>query len=222
MPDSTADPRLKGPMKGVPPRLSVELERLVASFAEREVPLREVVEVLHGRGYTLLLLLLAIPFCIPLPLPGVSTPFGMVIAVLGLRMALGQKPWLPVWLLDRRLPPRFFPRLLSAARRLVKGLEWLMRPRWVEWMRWRWLKRGMGVMVMTSGLLLLLPLPVPLSNTLPAMTVVLLAAAGLEEDGLAAAAGVGCFVVTLVFYGALGWGGAEAMQWWRSLLSNPV
>jgi hypothetical protein len=200
----------------------VELERLVVSFAEREVPLREVVEVLHGRGYTLLLLLLAIPFCTPLPLPGLSTPFGMVIALLGLRMALGQKPWLPDWLLDRRLPARFFPRLLSAARRLVKGLEWLLRPRWVEWMRQPWVKRGLGVMVMTSGLLLLLPLPVPMSNLFPALTVVLVSAAGLEEDGLVASAGVGCFGVTLIFYGVLGWGGAEAMQWWRSLLSNPV
>jgi hypothetical protein len=37
---------------------------------------------------------------------------------------------------------------------------------------------------MLSGLLMLLPLPIPLTNTLPALTVVLLAAGAIERDGL--------------------------------------
>ena len=45
------------------PRLSEELARLVESFAEHPVTLREVVNVLRGRAYTMLLILLALPFC---------------------------------------------------------------------------------------------------------------------------------------------------------------
>ncbi len=105
-------------------RLSAELGRLIAAFAERAVCLREVLEVTHGRGFNLILILLAFSFCTPIPLPGVSTPFGLVIAFIGLRLALGQKPWLPARLLDKQLPPRFFPRFLAATRQIkLKSLQ---------------------------------------------------------------------------------------------------
>jgi hypothetical protein len=51
----------------------------------------------------------AFPFCTPIPLPGFSLPFGLVIAIIGLRLALGQKPWLPrtCWTRNRgHLQPR--------------------------------------------------------------------------------------------------------------------
>lgn len=43
-----------------PRRLSEEIAALIAAFAERSVTLRELTEVLRGRAYTLLLILLAV------------------------------------------------------------------------------------------------------------------------------------------------------------------
>ncbi len=194
-------------------RLSAELERLIAAFAERAVCLREVLEVTHGRGFNLILILLAFPFCTPIPLPGVSTPFGLVIAFIGLRLALGQKPWLPARLLDKQLPPRFFPRFLAATHHIVRWLEFLLKPRFIQIMAWRLVRHGMGLVILCSGLLLLLPLPIPFSNFLPAVTIVLLAAAMLEDDGCAAVAGVGMFMVTLAFFALIFWGGTEVIDW---------
>ncbi len=194
-------------------RLSVELERLIAAFSERAVCLREVLEVTHGRGFNLILILLAFPFCTPIPLPGVSTPFGLVIAFIGLRLALGQKPWLPARLLDKQLPPRFFPRFLAATRHLVRWLEFFLKPRFSQIMAWRLVRQGMGLVVFCSGLLLLLPLPIPFSNFLPAVTIVLLAAAMLEDDGCAAVAGGGMFLLTLAFFALIFWGGTEVIDW---------
>ncbi|MHB9006272.1 MAG: exopolysaccharide biosynthesis protein [Limisphaerales bacterium] len=194
-------------------RLSTELQRLIEAFSERTVRLREVLEVTHGRGYNLLLILLAFPFCTPIPLPGVSTPFGLVIAFLGLRLALGQKPWLPARLLDQQLPPRFFPRLMAATRRLVGGLEYFLQPRLTRAMQWPPVRQGMGFVILCSGLLLLLPLPIPFSNFLPAFTIVLLAASMLEDDGYAAVAGGAVFLLTLGFFALLVWGGTEVVDW---------
>jgi len=104
-PDSSS-PAGEAPVR--PRKLSEELAALQGWFAERPVTLREVISVLHGRAYDLLLILLALPFCTPVPLPGLSTPLGLVIAVISLRLALGQSPWLPERLQDRRLPPGFF------------------------------------------------------------------------------------------------------------------
>jgi len=198
-----------------PRRLSEEMAGLIAAFAERPVTLREGIVVLHQRAYTLLLILLALPFCTPIPLPGISTPFGLVIAVIGFRLSLGQKPWLPARLLDTTLPAKFFPRVLAATRRLVCWLEVFLKPRFSNVLRWRIVGQALGAMFLVCGLLLMLPLPVPVSNALPAITIVLLAAAMLEEDGHFAVAGAGMFLLTLSFFAAIFWGGAEAVNFFR-------
>lgn len=211
-PPATMPPdRLLRPAR--PLRLSEEVESLLNTFAEHPVRLREVITVLHQRAYTFLLILLALPFCTPLPLPGLSIPFGMVIALVGFRLALGQKPWLPVRLLDTELPPRFFPAVLRAGRRVMRVLETVLRPRWVFLLAHTWLGQVVGLAICVCGLLLLLPLPIPLANGLPALTVVLLAAALLERDGLCIVMGMGLFVVTLAFFGLLLFGGAGAVDW---------
>jgi hypothetical protein len=197
-----------------PPRpalLSDELARLIETFAERSVTLREVMAVLHGRGYTLLLILLALPFCTPIPLPGVSTPFGLVIAIVGFRLSLRQEAWLPARLLDTALPPRFFAGMLSAGRWIIRLLERALRPRCVAMVDQGVLHHVYGVMILVSGLLLLLPLPIPFTNSLPAWVVILTASALLERDGYCAVAALTLFALTLGFFAALVWGGAEGI-----------
>ena len=58
----------------------------------------------------------------------------------------------------------------------------------------------------------LLPLPVPFSNAFPALTIILLAAAGLERDGAVFIAGCIQFVLCLGFFALLGLGGSEVWQ----------
>jgi hypothetical protein len=206
-------PEVHAPRRPVPRRLSEELAALAEAFAERAVTLREVMDRLHGRGYTLLLTFLALPFCTPIPLPGLSTPFGLVIALIGLRLSLRLEPWLPARLLNTRLPRRFFGRVLHAGERVVRLLEWGLRPRWVVLLEHPILHHAYGVMILVAGLLLVLPLPIPFSNALPALVVVLTAGAMLERDGYCAVAALGVFAVTLAFFGGLVWGGALAADW---------
>lgn len=209
-----------GASETAPRRLSEELQRLIEAFAERSVRLREVLEVMHGRGYTMLLILVTFPFCTPIPLPGLSAPFGLVVAFIGFRLALGQKPWLPDRLLDTALPPKFFPRVLSATRRLLRWLERLLKPRLSHILRWRLIGHAMGAMILVCGLLMMLPFPVPFSNGLPAMSVLLLAAAMLEEDGYIAAAGGIVFLVTLSFFVAITWGGTEVVNLFKDAIGD--
>jgi hypothetical protein len=196
-----------------PPRLSEEIAGLIALLDERSVRLREVLAVLQARAYTLLVLLLALPFCTPLPLVGVSTPFGTVIAIIGFRLALGQKPWLPQRLLDTTLPSGFFTRLLGAAKWLVYALEALLRPRLSGLVENRLFRHAYGVIIFICGFVLLLPLPIPLTNGLPALTIVLFAGAMLERDGVSMIAGLLSFALTLCLLALLAWGGAEAVEW---------
>ena len=86
----------KPPLAPVSPRaLSADLRALAEHFHDGPVRLAEVVELLKGRGYRFLIALLGLPLLTPIPLPGISTVIGRAIALIGLRLALGQKPHLP-------------------------------------------------------------------------------------------------------------------------------
>ena len=97
-------------------KLSVELHELAQQFAERRVTLQEVMTVLGVRASGLLIIILALPFCAPVSIPGLSVPFGMVILYIAARYALGLAPWLPARLLRTELPPRFFRAVLEGGR----------------------------------------------------------------------------------------------------------
>ena len=194
------------------PKFSQELRCLAEQFADRPARLSEILAATQGRGFNLLLLVIGLPFLTPIPLPGLSTPFGFVVLLIGARLALGHRPWLPQNILHRKLPARFIARLLGAASRIVRWLEVLLRPR-LDFLHERWIYRRIaGTLILISGFLLLLPLPIPLSNSLPALTVVLLAAGAMERDGVFFLAGCAVFSATLAFFGLLAFGGAHLLD----------
>jgi hypothetical protein len=200
---------------------SEELRALSVQFAHRPVRVEEILAATQGRGFNLLLLLIGLPFLTPIPLPGLSTPFGFVVLLIGARLALGRRPWLPKKILQRKLPAQFIARLLGAASRIVRWLEVLLRPR-LDFLHEQWIYRRIaGTLIMMSGLLLLLPLPIPLTNSFPALTVVLLAAGAMERDGLFFLAGCAMFGLTLAFFGLLAFGGAHLLDnLWHTVIGS--
>ena len=182
---------------------SVELRGLVDHFAAKPVCLGGLLLATGRRGSHLALLAITLPFVTPIPLPGVSIPFGLAVALLGRGLVLGRAPWLPRWLLQRELPPRFLASLLGAASRVVRGLEYLLRPRLPFIARHPGFQKFAGLLTVLSGLMLMLPLPLPLSNSLPAWTVILFAAGALGRDGLFYLAGCAAFAVSVAFFTAV-------------------
>ncbi len=168
-----------------PNNLSAELHGLAEQFKQHAVTVEEVIRVLQERAYTLLIILFALPFCSPVTLPGLSTPLGLMIAIMAGRFALGLPPWLPQKLRRTVLPPRFFRRLLEGASRLIGQLERVLRPRLLAMTATPRLVRLHAFMVCLAAVTLLIPAPIPFSNTLPALGILLGAAGVMERDGLA-------------------------------------
>lgn len=202
-------------------KLSEQLLELAGRFRDQPVRLLDLMQTTKGRGYDLVLAILVLPFLTPIPLPLLSTPFGLAVALIGLRLALNQQPRLPEKLLLKELPPRFFPKLLRAASRGLRFLEWFLKPR-LSLMRETFVfQRVTGVLITISGLLLLLPLPIPFTNSLPAFTVLLLAAGGLERDGVFLIGGWFSFGVTVCFFVLLAFGGTQAVEHlWQLVADN--
>jgi hypothetical protein len=191
-----------------PRPLSVELARLRDTFAERPATLREIVDVLAGRAWELLMILFVLPFLLPVSVPGMSTPLGLAVAVIAGQLAFGRLPWLPRWLLDRRLPAGFLGKVLGVTQGVVKFLERALRPRLPAMTGARWLHALHLFVVVAAALLLALPLPIPFTNTLPGWTILLFAAGLMERDGLVVAAGYVAMLATLILFLAVG----EAVQ----------
>jgi hypothetical protein len=201
-------------------KLSEELHELRSRVAERAVTIRELLYALRGRAYLLLVILLTLPFLLPVPLPGLSTPFGLAIIFICARMALGQRPWLPKSIQRRQLPAGFIPRMLDLAARIIGWLERILRPRWLVLTEHPLIRQLHAIVMVGGAVILLLPLPIPLSNGLPAWSILLLACGLLERDGRAIVLGYLMLALAVVYLWLFGEATQEFMvlvlRWLRS------
>lgn len=200
------------PIRRQPRKLSEELTALHLRAGERSVTLREVIYALRGRAYLLLMIMLVLPFIQPVPLPGLSTPLGLAIMLIALRLSLGQRPWLPMKIQRIRLPAGFFGKVMGFTTRLIRFLESVLRPRWAWLTGTALLYQLHAVVVLVSALILLLPLPIPFSNVLPAWAIFLLACGLLERDGLFIFLGYVAFAIGAAYFVLLGGIAQEAVE----------
>lgn len=200
-------------------KLSNVLLHIIETFQERPVRLREVIALLQGRAYLLLMLLLSLPFLLPIPMPGLSFLLGGVIAVIALRLTLGQKPWLPDRLLDRELPPKFFPTLLAGASRVLRFLEVMLKPRQLWLTASPLLVQLHAFIIFVAAFVLLLPLP-PGTNFPPALCIILMAGGLLERDGRFVLAGYFAFALNVVFFALFAIYGQRLVQWAVSVFNG--
>jgi hypothetical protein len=132
--------------------------------------------------------LLAIPFF------GLSTPFGLAIALIGIQLAIGRaRPWLPQRMRRRMLSMSMLDRILRLQAKRLRWLAGSTRRRWDALVTPRLI--GLGIMLMAIGLAL--PLPIPGSNLIFIIPILIYAIALLEGDGKWSAVGHACTLVNL-------------------------
>ncbi len=182
--------------------LAQQLHTLAESTPSHGWTLGELMDALGVRASALLVVVCALPFCAPVSIPGLSTPFGIVIFLLSLRFALRRPPWLPRRLRGVALPQRLLGKILEAGSRIIGWIERRMRARWSFMVEPTWKRRVHAVVIAFSGLILMLPLPPipPFTNMLPALVIVVLAISTLERDGAGVAAGYGIFISMLIYF----------------------
>jgi hypothetical protein len=180
--------------------LSTDLEALHIRVKDKSLTLGELKQALKGRGSAMLLVLLALPFCF-IAIPGLSMPFGVAICCIGVRMMIGREPWLPRFIMNRRLSTTRSNQLLTGAIKVARALESFVRPRLDFLHAGPTMLRLIGFGIVIASLGLMLPLPIPFSNSIPAWAVVLLAIGMMEKDGLFVLLGHLTVVATWVFIG---------------------
>ena len=166
-------------------RISDALRRLLREAAGRPLMIREMVEILHGRGLQFVVILLCLPFLAPVTVPGISIPFGLAIALCGLRIAFGHRPWLPAFILNRRISYSVLERMVHFGCVIYEKIEKVVRPRLGFLLAGPGMGMMIGLAIAISGLFLSLPIPppFPLTNTIPGFAIIFLSLGLMERDG---------------------------------------
>ena len=158
-----------------------------ASEAAGRPRLGDLVTALDERAFGLLLLVFALPCCVPL-LWGIPQVVALPMLALTGQIAAGrQSPWLPAALADRRFDAAAMQGVVRRTQRYVGWAERLARPRLTA------LTEGRGLRVV--GALLAVPcasilVPLPSTNTAPGIGVAIASVGLIERDGLLVLAGL--------------------------------
>lgn len=156
------------------------LAEALAAHPHEHIELDQLIEPLRARAFGCLLLLLAIPNFIPVPL-GVGGVMGVLAIGLGLQMVVGlRRPWMPRWLRRRRLRREAVANFLRRSAPIVRRLERLCRPR-LEVLTERTASIFTGLLLVLIGVLL--SLPIPFTNYLFGGVLLAYALALIERDG---------------------------------------
>lgn len=168
------------PVRQSPACASDLLAELATAFPDERITVGELLDRLEGRAFGLLLLLLAVPNCIP-NIPGISTIFGVLLAAPALQMIIGSpKPWLPNRIRAWSFQREHLQMAIKGAVPVLRRIERLIQPRWT------WAVQPPFTIyfgLQTLFLAFVLILPIFLGNFGPGLTVAATALALLQRDG---------------------------------------
>ncbi|WP_213105137.1 exopolysaccharide biosynthesis protein [Candidatus Protochlamydia amoebophila] len=188
------------------------LQTLLLDAKEKGMTIESLIRNLAKKGQAVLLVLLSLPFCQPIQIPGFSTPFGILLIFIGLRIGFGHQIWLPKWILGKKIPYSVLERIAKLALKVTNKLRYFVYPRLPNLVKNPILLIFHGLMIAILGFVLALPLPIPLSNILAAYPLLIFGLAILEDDGAAILIAYGLSLVCLTILAGLIWLGKEGVS----------
>jgi len=176
---------------------------LLEKSAQQPMTVNAILDVLSGKARYLMALILSLPFCLPIQIPGFSTPFGVLIMFIGIEIILQRKLWMPKFILEKDIQP-------GIVEKLVKSGLWI-NSKIKPWIHQRLTpicyntisNMFAGLMIAFLGLMLALPLPLPFSNLVSAWPIFLICFGFIEEDGLIVLIGYALACLSITFFSVL-------------------
>ncbi|MEM1255818.1 MAG: exopolysaccharide biosynthesis protein [Cyanobacteria bacterium P01_H01_bin.21] len=179
--------------------------------AGHNVTLNELLTLGGERTFGFLFVLLSLPSALPVPAPGYSIPFGIVMLLLAVQLMIGrEKPWLPKGWMSKG-----FERT-KVAGFITKGLPWLQKIEAVSRPRLSIictspvgrLVLGIAIALMSTCMLI----PIPGTNTLPAIGIFVIGFGLLDDDGAISLAGLTICTLAVGLVGSVVFLGAEVVD----------
>lgn len=171
-------------------KLSVELERY---FFEEErasdVKLTDILSLAGERIFGFLFIILALPSALPVPAPGYSVPFGILMFLLAIQLIAGYEAlWFPEKIMKGSI------KLETVQKFLEKGLPWLKKIETLTHPRMTYVCTSLAGRVVIGVAIALMSIfmiiPIPGTNTLPAIGIFITAFGLQENDGFISLVGL--------------------------------
>jgi hypothetical protein len=193
-------------------QLSAELEQFF--FAEErgpQVTLADILKLAGERTFGFLFVLLALPSALPIPAPGYSIPFGVVLVVLAGQLIIGrQRPWLPQGWQSKGFEVKKVQAFVKAGVPWLRRIELLSRPRLTYICKTPTGRVIMGIAIALMAISMMIPIPG--TNTLPAIGIFITGFGLLDDDGLISLMGLTVCALGAVASGLILFGGVEGAK----------
>ena len=201
-------------------KLSSELYRYFCEEERAEtVQLSDFLEIAQERIFGFLFVIFSLPSALPIPAPGYSIPFGVVMFLLASQMIMGAKqPWFPQRVENHQLS-------LQKVQGFVKrGVPWLRRLEILARPRLSYICTSLaGRIVLGSAIALMsisMMIPIPGTNTAPAIGIFMIGFGLQEDDGVICLAGLTICLLALVLVLGIIFGGISLFDYVKDGLQN--
>ncbi|MDP9196144.1 MAG: exopolysaccharide biosynthesis protein [Pseudomonadota bacterium] len=190
-----------------PERTTDLLLRLVAEEGSPRLTINDLIAGLGDRAFGLMILLFALPNCVPAP-PGIGSLLGLPIFLFSIQLMRGKhRPWLPRAIGGRSFSRSDIRRVIVRAAPVTRWFEAICKPR-LRFMTEGVILRLVGFLIFLLSALIILPFPG--TNWLPGVTIAILSIGLIERDGLivlgSSLAGLAAFWLSgTFFYVGLKW-----------------
>ena len=156
----------------------------VFSGDDKEISLKAILDGIKERGFGLMLVVLALPSALPVPAPGYSIPFGIVLMFLAGQIIIGRNSlWFPDFITKIKVPANQDSKLLKSMLKFLKFFEKFIKPRVSTLAKNPIWQKALAIVVLLCAISMLIP--IPLTNTIPALGIFIIGLSLTQEDGLA-------------------------------------
>lgn len=191
--------------------LSAAFDKAAQAITADSISVGEVLELIGEQGLLLFCAFLAVPFLLPVAIPGTSTVFGLLMVLIGFAVATDTLPLVPRRLLAHPLGAGHVKAALLRGAEVFRRFERLIRPRALLFTSGPVANFMNGLVIAFAALVLMVPLPlVPFTNTIPALAVFLLCIGMVERDGIVIALGYAATIAATVYCGGIAWAAWQA------------
>jgi len=167
-----------------------QLESLVHESHGESVSLGELLHRLQEAGFGMLMIVLVLPNCVPIPVPpGMSTIFSIPLLFLTLQMMFGRhEPWIPARLAGKQIKFHYLRLVVARLSKHLRRIERYVKPR-LLFMTTNAGERLIGLCWFFFAVSIAVPLP--MTNFLPGLGILVSGFGLLNRDGYVVAVGIG-------------------------------
>lgn len=185
------------------------------------VTLEELLALAGERTFGFLFVMLSLPSALPIPAPGYSIPFGIVMGLLAAQLLAGsEQPWLPEKWRSKGFNREKVKGFVQGGLPWLRRIEAISRPRLTGICTSRIGRLVMGIAILLMSTCMMIPIPG--TNTLPAIGIFVTGFGLLDDDGAISLAGLTLCALALGLVSSIFILGAEVVDRGKDAIKDAI